>query len=139
MKRALFVAITGLAITIAMAPLQAHHAFSAEFDANKPIVLKGKVSKVEWINPHSWIHLDVTGQDGKVVTWAIELGAPNSLLRRGINKTSIPSGIDLVIDAYLAKDGSSTANANNITLPDGKKFFAGSSGTGAPYESQDKK
>lgn len=123
---ALFVAGTGSLI--------AHHAFSSEFDATKPIVLRGTVTKTEWINPHSWIHVEVKGQDGKVETWAIECGAPNSLIRRGLNKNSIPIGTALVIDGYQAKDGSTTANARDITLPDGQKFFVGSSGTGAPYE-----
>jgi hypothetical protein len=135
--------IRRLAFAIAVAALVdtgsvlAHHAFSAEFDANQPIMLRGTVSKTEWINPHSWIHVDVKAPDGKVQTWAIECGAPNSLIRRGLNKTSIPIGTELVIDGFRAKDGSSTANAKDITFPDGKKFFVGSSGTGAPYEKKD--
>jgi hypothetical protein len=117
----------------------AHHAFSSEFDANRPIVLNGTVTKTEWVNPHSWIHVEVKGTDGKVASWAIECGAPNSLLRRGLNKNSIPVGTQLVIDGYQARDGSTTANAKDITLPDGKKFFVGSSGTGAPYEKPEPK
>jgi hypothetical protein len=117
----------------------AHHAFSSEFDANKPVVLRGTVTKTEWVNPHSWIHVDVKGTDGKSASWAIECGAPNSLLRRGLNKNSIPVGTQLVIDGYQARDGSTTANAKDITLPDGKKFFVGSSGTGAPYEKPEPK
>ena len=122
------------ALVTAGESLQAHHAFSAEFDANQPIVLKGTVSKAEWINPHSWVYIDVKSADGKVVTWAIECGAPNALLRRGWNKNSLPIGTEVVVDGYRAKDGSSTANAKDITFPDGKKLFMGSSGTGAPYE-----
>ena len=116
------------------AAVEAHHAFSAEFDANRPLQLRGTVSKTEWINPHSWIHIDVEGEDGEVVTWAIECGAPNALMRRGLNKNSLPVGTELVIDGFGAKNGSTTANARDITLPDGSQFFVGSSGTGAPYD-----
>lgn len=134
MRTRLSLSIIGVALFLGAGALSAHHAFSSEFDASKPIILRGTVMKTEWINPHSWIHVDVKGSDGKVATWAIECGAPNSLLRRGLNKTSIPAGTALVIDGYQAKDGSTTANAKDITLPDGRKFFVGSSGTGAPYE-----
>jgi hypothetical protein len=139
MARRLLISALGVTWLLGTTTLVAHHAFSAEFDATKPIALKGTVSKTEWINPHSWIHIDVKGVDGKVVTWAIECGAPNSLLRRGLNKLSIPPGTELVVDGFRAKDGSATANARDITLPDGKKFFVGSSGTGAPYEGQEKR
>ena len=134
MRAKLSVAVAGIGLLLAAEPVVAHHAFSAEFDANKPLVLRGTVSKTEWINPHSWIHIDVKGPDGKVATWAIECGAPNSLLRKGLNKNSIPIGTELVIDGYGAKNGSTTANAKDITLPDGRKMFVGSSGTGAPFE-----
>jgi hypothetical protein len=127
------VSIVGGALLLGAAPA-AHHAFSSEFDANKPLVLRGTVTKTEWINPHSWIHIEVKGADGKVESWAIECGAPNSLMRRGLNKNSIPIGTQIVVDGYQARDGSTTANAKDITTPDGKKFFVGSSGTGAPYE-----
>ena len=126
--------VVGVTLLVGTPRLSAHHAFSAEFDADRPIELHGTVSKTEWINPHSWIHVDVEGEDGQVVTWAIECGAPNSLMRRGLNKNSVPVGTELVIDGFGAKDGSNTANARDITLPDGSTFFVGSSGTGAPYE-----
>lgn len=112
----------------------AHHAFSAEFDANRPVTLRGAVTKVEWINPHSWVHIDVKGPDGTVVAWKIEMGAPNQLLRRGWNKNSLPVGVEIVVEGYGAKNGSNIANGGNITLGDGRKLFVGSSGTGAPYE-----
>ena len=126
--------VVGVTLLVGTPRLSAHHAFSAEFDADRPIELHGTVSKTEWINPHSWIDVDVEGEDGQVVTWAIECGAPNSLMRRGLNKNSVPVGTELVIDGFGAKDGSNTANARDITLPDGSTFFVGSSGTGAPYE-----
>jgi hypothetical protein len=134
MTARLLVTIVGAALLAASAPASAHHAFSSEFDAAKPVILRGKVTRTEWINPHSWIHVEVKEADGKVATWAVECGAPNSLLRRGLNKNSIPAGTELVIDGFRAKDGSTTANAKDITFPDGRKFFVGSSGTGAPYE-----
>ena len=135
MMRAFLLSMGAVAVfLLAGEPARAHHAFSAEFDAAQPIVLKGTVSKAEWINPHSWVYIDVKGADGKIVTWAVECGAPNALLRRGWNKNSLPIGTEVVVDGYRAKDGSTTANARDITFPDGKKLFMGSSGTGAPYE-----
>jgi hypothetical protein len=128
--------LTGLGIGFVMASgaVRAHQAFAAEFDVNQPIVLRGIVSKAEWANPHSWLYLDVKNDSGKTTTWAIECGAPNALLRRGWNKNSLPIGSEIVVDGYKAKNGWSTANAKNITFPNGKKLFMGSSGTGAPYE-----
>ena len=123
---------TILAITLAIAPLAAHHAFSAEFDADKPVKLKGKVTKVELINPHSWIHLDVIGADGKVQNWMVEGGSPNALVRRGINRDSLPVGTEISVDGYQAKDGTFKANGRDVTLANGTKLFLGSSGTGAP-------
>ena len=123
-----------LALLLAPAALQAHHSFSAEFDANRPVHLEGVVTRVELINPHAWIHLDVTGPDGKVVSWMIEAGSPNVLLRRGFTKNTVKPGTRVVVDGYQAKDGSLRANGKDITLPDGRKLFLGSSGTGAPYD-----
>jgi hypothetical protein len=110
----------------------AHHAFTAEFDATKPVTLKGKVTKMEWINPHSWLHIAVPQPDGKVVEWAIECSAPNAMIRRGWNRNSIPAGTEVIVYGYRAKNGSATANGSNVVLPDGRKLFVGSSGTGAP-------
>ena len=129
-----FLAVAGIVLLLTAGQVTAHHAFSAEFDANRPLRLQGTVAKTEWINPHSWIHIEVEGEDGAVSTWAIECGAPNSLMRRGLNKNSIPVGTELVIDGFGAKNGSTTANARDITFPDGSSFFVGSSGTGAPYD-----
>jgi len=124
-------------LLLAAAPTRAHHAFSAEFDASKPVKLRGTVTKMEWINPHSWIHIDVKQPDGKVQSWMIEGGAPNALLRRGFSKNSLPPGVEIFVDGYQAKDGSTRANGRDITFPDGKKLFVGSSGTGAPLDGRD--
>jgi len=123
------------AMIVAVVPAWAHHAFAAEFDGKQPIKLTGTVSKVEFINPHSWIHVDVKGDDGKTTTWMIEGGSPNTLFRRGITQSSLELGTVVVVDGYRAKDGSNKANCRDITLKDGKKLFLGSSaGEGAPYQ-----
>ena len=122
------------ALSLAAAPLLAHHAFSAEFDANKQVILKGNITKMEWINPHAWLHISVKEADGKVTLWDIELGPPNALIKRGWNSSSIPAGLAVVVEGYQAKDGTKRANGREVTLPDGKKLFAGSPGTGAPGE-----
>jgi hypothetical protein len=115
------------------APAAAHHAFASEFDAKRPVTLKGTLSGVEWINPHAWIHMEVKGPDGKSVDWMVEGGSPNSLLRRGANKDSFPVGTEVVVDGYQARDHNELrANARNVTFPDGRKLFLGSTGTGAP-------
>jgi hypothetical protein len=132
MKRQLFRVFLSASLMLSCAPVFAHHSFSAEFDINQPVTLKGALSKFEWVNPHGWIYIDVKGADGKVVTWAIETGGPNALLRRGIRKTDFPLGEELTVKGFHAKNGTPTANANTITLPDGRRLFAGSSGNGAP-------
>ncbi len=115
----------------------AHHAFSAEFDGNKPILLKGVITKMEWVNPHAWINIEVKKPDGTVEKWMIEGGTPNTLIRRGLKKADVPAGTEVVVDGYRAKDGSNRANGKNLTLPDGRQLFLGSSATGSPLEGRD--
>jgi hypothetical protein len=119
---------------VASAPLAGHHSFAAEYDGNKPITLRGTVVKMEWINPHAWIHIDVKESNGSVTRWMIEGAAPNALIRRGWNRNSLQPGVEITVEGYLAKDGSKMANGREMTLPDGRRLFAGSSGIGAPYE-----
>ena len=129
--------LIGALMLMSAAALSAHHSFAAEFDANQPVQLKGTVVKVEWINPHTWIHLDVKKNDGSMERWMIEGGTPNTLLRRGLTKNSLPEGTELVVDGYKAKNGSNRANGRDLTFPDGRKLFMGSSGTGAPRDGKD--
>jgi hypothetical protein len=124
----------GLVLGPGAASVRGHHAFAAEFDANKPVKLEGTVTRMEWINPHAWIHIDVKKPDGTIEKWMIEGGTPNTLLRRGFSKTSLVPGTLIVVDGYQAKDGSLKANGRDLTFPDGRKLFMGSSGTGAPYD-----
>jgi len=136
MRTKLAIAVVGLGFFLigTAVSLYAHHAFAAEFDANKPVTMKGTVTKMEWVNPHVWLHMDVKQPDGKVENWAFEAGTPNVLFRRGFNRKSLLPGTVVLIDGYRAKDGSKRANGRDITFEDGKKLFMGSSGTGAPYE-----
>lgn len=129
--------LAGFGLILSGAPLKAHHAFSAEFDARKPVKFTGTVTKVEWINPHSWFHIDVKKPDGKVEKWMIEAGNPHNLFRRGFSKDVIKIGMEITVDGYAAKDGSRRANGRDLTLPGGKTLFMGSSGTGAPTDGKD--
>lgn len=115
---------------------QAHHAFGAEFDANKPIRLTGTVTKMDWVNPHAWIYIDVKDDKGKVTNWAIETGAPNALARRGWRRDSLKAGTVIIVDGFLAKNGEPMANGRDVTFPDGTRLFVGSSGTGAPDDNK---
>jgi hypothetical protein len=120
-------------LLIASLPAAAHHAFGSEFDSNAPVLIKGKIVKIEWVNPHTWIHVETTKPDGTTEIWMFEGGSPNTLLRRGVNKTTFPAGLEVIIDGYQARDHSEKrANARNITFTDGRKIFLGSTGTGAP-------
>ena len=130
MHKKLAALFAGLIITAI--PVLAHHAFTAEFDAKKPIKLRGTVTKMEWINPHAWIHIDVKKPDGTVEEWMIEAGTPNTLLRRGFTKDSLKAGTEVVVDGYQSKDGSLRANGRDITLPNGQTLFLGGSSQGAP-------
>ena len=133
MKRTCAV-VLGVVMLAAAAPvpLAAHHSFSAEFDAKQPVLFKGTVTKMEWINPHVWIHMNVTQPNGRTEEWMVEGGAPTVLFRRGFSKTSLQAGTQIVVDGYRAKDGTNKMNAREITFADGRKLFAGSEGTGAP-------
>jgi hypothetical protein len=126
------------AVLLAAAPVWAHHAFAAEFDGKTPVKLQGTVTKMEWINPHAWIHIDVKDKDGKVTNWMVECGTPNTLLRRGVNKNSVTAGMEIVVDGYQAKDGSNKANGRDVTFADGRKVFLGNTGTGAPGDAPEK-
>ena len=136
-KLSIMLAGVALVLVVAAVPVLAHHAFSAEFDANRPIQLEGTVTKMEWINPHAWIHIDVKKPNGQVDSWMIEGGTPNTLFRRGFTKNSLLPGTVIKVDGYQAKDGSMRGNGRDLTFPDGRKLFLGSSGTGAPKDGRD--
>ena len=126
------IVVVGFGVLLTAAAASAHHSFSAEFDIEQPVTLQGTLTELEWVNPHGWLHLDVAGSDGVALNWAVELGNPTALLRRGLRKNDFPAGLEVVVEGYKAKDGTPTANGITITFPDGRNIFAGSSGTGAP-------
>ena len=134
MRTKLAVVAAGIGLLLTVEPVLAHHSFAAEFDAKRPVKLRGTITRMEWINPHAWIHIDVKGPDGNVVNWMIEAGTPNTLFRRGFTKDSLVPGMEILVDGYVSKDGSNRANGRDVTFPDGRKLFLGSSGTGAPYD-----
>jgi len=131
MGRKLAVVVGGMSLILAATgvSLSAHHSFAAEFDATRPVLFKGTVTKMDWLNPHVWIHMTVTQPNGKTEAWMVEGGAPTVLFRRGFTKTALLPGTQVVVDGYRAKDGTNKMNAREITLPDGRKLFAGASDT----------
>lgn len=134
MRRQFFILVAGMGLVIGGSSVLAHHAFSAEFEATTPVSFRGTVTRVEWINPHAWVHVATKKADGTTVEWMVEGGTPNTLMRRGITKESLPIGTEILVTGYQAKDGSNRANGRDITYPDGRKLFLGSTGTGAPYD-----
>jgi len=137
MPTKLVMLIAGASLIVAATRVSAHHAFAAEFDSTKPIKLRGTVVKMEWINPHTWIHLDVKTPKGTVERWMIEGGPPNALYRRGFTQKSLPQGAEIVVEGFRAKDGSLRGNGRDLTFADGRRLFVGSSGTGAPKDGRD--
>ncbi len=138
MLKKAFLILGGLAIAFgATTTAVAHHAFGAEFDPNRPLILRGPITRVEWVNPHAWIHMEVTNEDGSKETWMVEGGTPNTLLRRGLTRNTLTPGTEIIVDGYQSKDRSNRANGRDVTFTDGRKIFMGSSGTGAPRDGRD--
>jgi hypothetical protein len=139
MRTKVSVALAGACLMLAAAPVWAHHAFQAEYDDRKPVHLVGKVTEMEWINPHSWIHIDVAGADGKVTNWMVECGSPNIMLRRGFTKRSLEPGTELIVDGYQAKSGDTKANGGSVTFKDGRRLFVGGSNPDDPGSQKESK
>ena len=135
MRQTVVLAIALLAAALGV-PVRAHHSFAAEYDANQPITLQGQIARIDLVNPHAWLYLEVKGPEGTVVKWNIELGAPNNLIRRGVTKATLPIGETVTVDGYRAKDGSTTVNGRQIKMADGRTLFTGSSNTGAPGDNR---
>jgi hypothetical protein len=133
------IAAVALLLATAGMPVSAHHAFAAEFDAKKPVKLRGTVTKMEWINPHAWMHIDVKKEDGSVEEWMVETGTPNTLLRRGFTRDSLKNGTEVIVDGYQSKDGSLRANGRDVTLPNGQVLFLGGNSADAPDSEKSKK
>jgi hypothetical protein len=137
MCRGLSAACILAVIALIERPALAHHSFAAEFDANAPVVLKGTITKMEWINPHSWIHVEVKNPDGTVTEWMVEGGTPNTLFRRGFTREAVKAGMEITVEGYRAKNGANRANGRDLILADGRRLFMCSSGTGAPIDGRD--
>jgi hypothetical protein len=138
MKKFFGVASAAAVIVVGAAGVaSAHHSFAAEFDANAPVTLRGTITKMEWINPHSWIHIDVKNPDGTVTEWMVEGGTPNTLFRRGFTREAVKAGMEITVEGYRAKNGANRANGRDLILKDGRRLFMGSSGTGAPIDGKD--
>jgi hypothetical protein len=132
MKLSDVTATAAVGCLLAVVSVHAHHSFAAEFDAERPVQLKGTLTKLEWVNPHGWLYMDVADASGKVTNWSVEAGAPNALIRRGLRVDDFPIGAQIVVEGYRAKDGTPTANGMTVRFADGRNFFMGSAGTGGP-------
>ena len=139
MRTNLSIVIVGVGLLLTAAPALAHHSFAAEFDEKQPITLTGTLTKMEWVNPHGWIYVDAKGPDGTVKNWAVEAVAPNTLLRRGLRKEDFPIGTEVIVKGFRAKNGQPVANGRTVTFTNGRNFFLGSEGTGAPKDGAEDK